>query len=129
MCKSKIHGAIITDANLRYEGSISIDAALLEAAHIVPYERVQVVNLNNGARLETYCLIGEPGSGTMCLNGAAARHAAVGDEILIISYAIMTEAEIAAHQPTVVFLDGNNHIRNITRYDQQSSHSRAAQLS
>ena len=115
-CKSKIHLATITDANLRYEGSITVDEELLERAHILPYERLQVVNLNNGARIETYCLVGARGSGTVCLNGAAARWAAIGDEVIIISYGLMSDDELASHRPTVVFVDAQNHIERVTQY-------------
>ena len=120
-CKSKIHLARVTDANLRYEGSITIDEELLERAQILPYERVQVVNLNNGARIETYCLQGARGSGTVCLNGAAARWAAVGDHVIIISYGLMTDDELAKHRPTVVFVDERNRIERVTQYGHDNS--------
>ena len=110
-CKSKIHLATVTDANLRYEGSITVDAELLERAQILPYERLQVVNLNNGARIETYCLEGPRGSGTVCLNGAAARWAAIGDQVIIISYGLMSSAEARKHHPTVLFVDDKNRVK------------------
>lgn len=103
MMKSKIHRVRVTDANLNYVGSITIDVDLMEAAHLLPNERVQVVNNNNGARIETYVIEGERGSGTICLNGAAARLFQVGDIVLIISYAFMNEEEAKQHQPIVVF--------------------------
>ena len=108
--KSKIHQATVTEANLRYEGSITIDADLLRAADILPWEKVQVVNLNNGARLETYCVVGEPGSGIVCVNGAAARLAQVGDVVIIISYALVEDQEARSIQPRIVFVDQANRI-------------------
>lgn len=115
LCKSKIHGATITEANLYYEGSVTIDRDLMDAADLVPYERVQVVNIHNGSRLESYVLPGAPGSGAICLNGAAARLGAVGDRVIIISYASYDESESIEHEPRVVFVDGRNRItrRNI----------------
>lgn len=110
LCKSKIHGATITEANLYYEGSLTLDTRLIEAADLVPYERIQVVNINNGSRLETYVLPGEPGSGTVALNGAAARLGAVGDRVILISYAHYDESEIAGHEPRVVFVDERNRV-------------------
>jgi aspartate 1-decarboxylase len=108
MCKGKIHRATVTQADLNYVGSITIDQDLLEAADIYPYEQVQVVNINNGARLETYTIPGARGSGVICLNGAAARLNAVGDLVIIISYAQCNEEEIRSLQPHVVFVNENN---------------------
>lgn len=105
MMKSKIHRVRVTDANLNYVGSVTIDSELMEAAGILPHQKVQVVNNNNGARIETYALEGERGSGVICLNGAAARHFQVGDIVLIISYALMSEEEAKVHQPRVIFPD------------------------
>ena len=110
MCKGKIHRATVTEANLNYVGSITIDADLLEAADIYPYEKVQVVNINNGSRLETYTIAGARGSGVICLNGAAARLAAEGDIVIIISYGQYNELEIRALEPRIVFVDAGNHI-------------------
>jgi aspartate 1-decarboxylase len=110
MCKGKIHRATVTQADLNYVGSITIDQDLLDAADIYPYELVQVVNINNGARLETYTIPGARGSGVICLNGAAARLNAVGDLVIIISYAQCNEEEIRSLQPHVVFVDENNHM-------------------
>ena len=110
MCKGKIHRATVTQANLQYVGSITIDADLLEAADIYPYEKVQVVNINNGSRLETYTIAGARGSGVICLNGAAARHAAEGDTVIIMSYGQFDEQEIRALEPRLVFVDADNHI-------------------
>lgn len=103
MMKSKIHRVRVTDANLNYVGSVTIDAALMEAAGILPHQKVQVVNNNNGARIETYAIEGERGSGVICLNGAAARLFQVGDIVLIITYALMSEEEAKRHVPTVIF--------------------------
>ncbi|HEY4035298.1 MAG TPA: aspartate 1-decarboxylase [Ktedonobacteraceae bacterium] len=110
MCKGKIHRATVTQANLNYVGSITIDQDLLEAANIYPYERVQVVNINNGSRLETYAILGARGSGVICLNGAAARLTAEGDKVIIISYAQYTEEEIRTLVPEIVFVDEDNKI-------------------
>jgi aspartate 1-decarboxylase len=112
LCKSKIHGATVTEANLYYEGSLTLDSDLIEAADLVPYERIQVVNINNGSRLETYVLPGEAGSGTVALNGAAARTGEVGDRLILISYAHYDESEVAGHEPRVVFVDDRNRIVN-----------------
>src|SRR5260221_10786282 len=110
MCKGKIHRATVTQANLNYVGSITIDVDLLEAADIYPYEKVQVVNINNGSRLETYTIAGARGSGVICLNGAAARLNAPGDLVIIISYAQLDEREIREFQPQVVFVDADNRL-------------------
>jgi len=108
MCKGKIHRATVTQANLNYVGSITIDQDLLDAANIYPYEKVQVVNINNGSRLETYTIAGARGSGVICLNGAAARLNTEGDLVIIISYAQCTEEEIRTLEPQIVFVDENN---------------------
>lgn len=108
MCKSKIHRATVTEANLRYEGSMTVDARLMEAAHIVPYEMVQVYNVNNGERFETYAIPGEEGSGVVCLNGAAARLGMTGDKVIIVSTAFLDESEVPAFAPTVVFVNEKN---------------------
>ena len=108
--KSKIHRATVTDANLNYEGSVTIDEDLMTAADLLPHERVQVVNVNNGARFETYVLPGDAGTDVVCLNGAAARLGEIGDRVIIISYAHFDEAEAAAHQPRVVTVDESNRI-------------------
>ena len=110
MCKGKIHRATVTQANLNYIGSITIDQDLLEASDIYPYEKVQVVNITNGSRLETYAIAGERGSGVICLNGAAARLTAEGDLVIIISYGQYNEQEIRSLEPHVVFVDADNHI-------------------
>lgn len=108
--KSKIHRATVTEANLNYMGSITIDEALMEKAHILPNERVQVVDNNNGARLETYVIPGPKGSGVICLNGAAARCAQPGDTVIIMAYAWMDEAEARSWKPTVVMVDEKNRV-------------------
>ena len=111
--KSKIHGATVTQANLKYTGSITIDRELLRASDICAWERVQIVNLHNGTRVETYVMEGEAGSGTICMNGAAARWAEVGDKVIIISYSMMTSREIAKHRPQVIFVDDRNRIQDL----------------
>jgi len=105
VCKSKIHKVTVTEANLQYVGSITIDEDLLEAANIIENEKVQIVNLNNGERLDTYVIKGERGSGTICLNGPAARKVAVGDVIIIISYALMDFGQAKTFEPRLVFPD------------------------
>ncbi|MBZ4644893.1 MAG: aspartate 1-decarboxylase [Petroclostridium sp.] len=110
MMTGKIHRATVTDANLNYVGSITIDPVLLEAAGIFPNQKVQVVNNNNGARFETYVIPGERDSGIICLNGAAARLVQPGDVVIIIAYGWMDEKEAANHVPKVVFVDENNRI-------------------
>ena len=115
MCKGKIHRATVTQANLNYVGSITIDADLLEAADIYPYEKVQVVNVTNGSRLETYTIAGARGSGVICLNGAAARRAAEGDIVIIISYGQYNEEEIRSLEPRLVFVDADNCITETKR--------------
>ena len=111
MLKSKIHGATVTEANLKYTGSITIDGKLLQAADMLPGERVQIVNLNNGSRVETYTLAGRAGSGTICMNGAAARWAHKGDIVIIISYCQADEQEARKVKPRIVFVDANNRMK------------------
>jgi aspartate 1-decarboxylase len=108
MLKSKIHRATVTDANLNYVGSITVDMDLLDAADMRLYEQVVVVNINNGARFETYAIEGARGSGTMCLNGAAARLAQPGDLIIVLTYAQYLEADLDDYEPTVVHVDEHN---------------------
>lgn len=112
--KSKIHRATVTQADLNYVGSITIDRLLLNAADLLPNEKVQIVNNNNGARFETYVIEGEPGSGVICLNGAAARLVQPGDVVIIISYALMTDEEVKAYQPRLVYVDDKNRITSQT---------------
>ncbi|KKM08935.1 hypothetical protein SY88_20945 [Clostridiales bacterium PH28_bin88] len=109
--KSKIHRATVTETNLNYEGSITIDAALMEAAAIRPYERVQVVNNHNGMVFETYAVPGKKNSGTICLNGAAARMGQAGDTVILLTYAMVDDEEIKNWHPTVIHVDQHNLIR------------------
>lgn len=113
MMKGKIHRATVTEANLNYVGSITIDKDIMEAADIWPNEKVQIVNNNNGARLETYVIEGERGSGIFCLNGAAARLVQPGDNIIIIAYGMMSEEEAKNYRPKVVIMDENNRIAQV----------------
>ncbi|PKO17635.1 aspartate 1-decarboxylase [candidate division BRC1 bacterium HGW-BRC1-1] len=108
LMKSKIHRATVTDADLNYTGSITLDRDLMDAADLMPNERVQVVNNNNGSRFETYVIEGKRGSGIVCLNGAAARLVQRGDVIIVISYAMMNDEEARAHQPKIVLVDAQN---------------------
>ena len=108
--KSKIHRVKITQAELHYVGSITIDEDLMDAADLLPNEKVQIVNINNGERLETYVITGERGSGEICLNGPAARKAQVGDIIIIISYGSIEKEEARSHKPIVIFPDSNNRL-------------------
>ena len=113
MCKSKIHRARVTDANLNYEGSITIDPDLLDAVNIAIHEKVQILNINNGTRAETYVIEGKRGSGEICINGALARWAQKGDLVIIMAYALVDEQEIPAFHPNIVFVDERNRIRKI----------------
>lgn len=121
MLKSKIHRATVTQAELDYVGSITIDIDLLNASGIREYEQVQIVNINNGARFTTYTIAGESGSGLICLNGAAARHVQVNDKIIIMCYAVLNETEVESHKPLVIFVDENNKIRHTKNYEQHGS--------
>ena len=113
MCKSKLHGATVTEAHLDYTGSITIDEELLEAADILPYEKVQVVDLNNGVRLETYAIPGQRATRQICLNGPAARLGAVGDTVIIISYALVDDKVAGAWKPKVVLLHEGNRVDRV----------------
>ena len=117
MLKGKIHRATVTQAELDYVGSITIDTDLLNASGIREYEQVQIVNINNGARFSTYTIAGEAGSGVICLNGAAARHVQVHDKIIIMCYAQLNEIEVESHKPLVVFVDEKNKISHIKNYE------------
>jgi len=112
MLKSKIHRACVTDANLYYEGSITIDALLIQAADILEYEKVEVLNLNNGQRIETYVIKGKPGSGVVCLNGPAARGACPGDQVIIVSYVSLTEKVARKIKPKVVKVNARNQVKD-----------------
>ena len=117
MLGGKIHRAAVTEADLNYVGSITIDQDLLDAAGILVNEKVAIVNNNNGERFETYTIPGERGSGVVCLNGAAARLVQKGDIVIIMSYVMLSEPEIAAHEPKVVLVDENNKIRDVISYE------------
>lgn len=110
-CKSKIGHAHVTEAELFYEGSITVDEDLLKAVDIIPGEKVEVLNLNNGSRLETYAIVGEAGSGQICLNGPAARCGCIGDKIIILSYALMDRDEAKSAKTKTIYLDKNNKIK------------------
>ena len=113
MCKAKIHCATVTEANLNYTGSITIDKSLLKELDILHYERVQVLNINNGSRMETYVIEGEPDSGVICLNGAAARWVVPGDKIIIIAYCLIDDAQARNWIPKIVVLDEKNKIKEV----------------
>ena len=117
MLKSKIHLATVTQAQLHYVGSITIDERLMEAAGIYEYEKVQIADVDNGARFETYVIAGEAGSGIICLNGAAARMVSTGDKVIIMCYAQMSPEEISKNPPKVVFVDDQNQITSVARYE------------
>ena len=117
MLKGKIHRAVVQQAELNYVGSITVDPELMEQAGILEYELVQIVDVENGNRFETYTIAGEPGSGMICLNGAAARQAQVGDHVIIMCYCQMMPEEAKDHKPKVVFVDEENHISRVTNYE------------
>ena len=117
MLKAKIHRATVTQAELDYVGSITVDMDLLEQAGILEYEKVQIVDVNNGTRFETYTIAGERGSGVMCLNGAAARMVQTGDKIILMAYAQVTPEEASELRPTVLFVDEKNKVTKVTNYE------------
>ena len=117
MLKSKIHRAVITEAKLNYVGSITIDKSLMDNANILEYEKVQIVDIDNGNRFETYAIAGDAGSGIMCVNGAAARCVQPGDKIIIMTYCQVNEDEAMKFKPTVIFVDENNNVKEITQYE------------
>lgn len=117
MLKAKIHRATVTQAELDYVGSITVDTDLLEQAGILEYEKVQIVDVNNGSRFETYTIAGERGSGVMCLNGAAARMVQTGDKIILMAYAQVTPEEASELRPTVLFVDEKNKVTKVTNYE------------
>ena len=117
MLKAKIHRATVTQAELDYVGSITVDMDLLEQAGILEYEKVQIVDVNNGSRFETYTIAGERGSGVMCLNGAAARMVQTGDKIILMAYAQVTPEEASELRPTVLFVDEKNNVTKVTNYE------------
>ncbi|MBR1822843.1 MAG: aspartate 1-decarboxylase [Ruminococcus sp.] len=117
MLKSKIHRAVVTEAELNYVGSVTIDEELMEAAGLFEYERVHIVNVNSGSRIETYVIAGQRGSGVICLNGAAARSGQRGDFVIIMAYANMTPEEAVEHRPRVVFVGKGNEIVKVADYE------------
>ena len=117
MLKAKIHRATVTQAEVDYVGSITVDMDLLEQAGILEYEKVQIVDVNNGSRFETYTIAGERGSGVMCLNGAAARMVQTGDKIILMAYAQVTPEEASELRPTVLFVDEKNKVTKVTNYE------------
>lgn len=121
MMKAKIHRATVTEANLHYIGSITIDEDLLDLVDMLPNEKVQIVNNNNGARLETYIIPGPRGTGVICLNGAAARLVQTGDTVIIISYAMMTDEEAKKHQPTVAIMGADNKVAQLLKAEEHST--------
>ncbi|MEK6645305.1 MAG: aspartate 1-decarboxylase [Candidatus Firestonebacteria bacterium] len=112
MCKSKIHRVTVTEANLNYVGSLSLDGKLMEASNMLPYENVHILNLSTGDRIETYVIPAKKNSGVVCLNGPAARLGQAGDKVIIISYALFNEEEIKKHKPVIVFVNDKNKITN-----------------
>ena len=117
MLKSKIHRTVITEAKLNYVGSITIDKTLMEASNILEYEKVQIVDIDNGNRFETYVIAGDAGSGVICINGAAARCVQPGDKIIIMTFCQLSEMEARKFKPTVVFVDETNKVAEITQYE------------
>ena len=117
MLKSKIHRVTVTQSELNYVGSITIDKSLIDAAGLIEYEKVQVVDIDNGARFETYVIAGEQNSGCICINGAAARCVQIGDKIIIMSYAQLSSDEVESHLPKVVFVNNKNEIEKISHYE------------
>ena len=117
MLKGKIHRAIVVQAERDYVGSVTVDPVLMEAAGIFEYEKVQIVDVENGNRFETYTIEGEPGSGMICLNGAAARMVSVGDHVILMAYCDLTPEEAKTHKPKVVFVDEKNRIKKVASYE------------
>lgn len=117
LLKAKIHRAVVTQADLNYVGSVTIDSTLLQESGILEYEKVQIVDIENGNRFETYTIAGEPGSGIICLNGAAAKCVSVGDKVIIMAYANLTPEEAKTHKPMVVFVDDYNKIARKANYE------------
>ena len=123
LLKSKIHRAVVTQADLDYVGSITIDSALMEAAGIIEYERVEIADVDNGNRFATYVIAGSKGSGIVCLNGAAAHCVNVGDKVIIMAYAEVTPEEAKQHRPKVVFVDDDNRVTRQASYEKHGLHS------
>ncbi len=124
MLKSKIHRAHVTDADVEYEGSVSIDATLMEAAGILPFEKVEIYNITNGNRLQTYAIVGEADGGEVCINGAAAHLAGPGDIVIIATYTAMDEESARAHKPKLVYVDENNAIKELKSFIDSSHNAR-----
>jgi aspartate 1-decarboxylase len=122
MLKSKIHRATVTDADVNYEGSITIDPVLMEAADILPFEQVDVVNINNGARLTTYAIEGTRGARELAINGAAARLVNIGDTVIVLSYQEMQDEAARSHQPRLIYVDGQNRIHHTIGVPQEAVH-------
>jgi aspartate 1-decarboxylase len=116
VCKGKIHRATVTQADLNYMGSITIDASLMDAANILPFEMVQVTNVSNGTIWHTYAIAGDSGSGVLCLNGPPARHFHAGDKVIVLSLAYVDDKEWASLEPNVVFVDDKNHIASVVKH-------------
>lgn len=121
MLQAKIHRATVTEANLNYVGSITVDEVLLEKSGIREYQKVQVVDIDNGARLETYTIAGERNSGVICLNGAAARLASAGDKVIIMAYGNYSENELEKYSPKVVFVDDKNKVEKVSTYEKHGT--------
>lgn len=115
MLRAKVHRATVTETKVNYEGSLTLDAALMKAAGMIPYERIDVYNADSGTRFSTYLIEGEPGSGVVCVNGAAAHLTRPGERIIVAAYAAFSPEEIATHHPTVVLVDSANHVKEIRR--------------
>ena len=126
MLKGKIHRAVVKQAELNYVGSITVDPELMEAAGIYEYELVQIVDVENGNRFETYTIAGEPGSGMICLNGAAARQVQVGDHVIIMCYCQMSPEEVKEHKPKVVFVDDENKIAKVSSFEKYGTRTQEA---
>lgn len=124
ICRAKIHRARVTEANVQYSGSITLDAELMKAADLAPYEQVHVVDVTNGARVVTYCIEGAPGSGTVCINGAAARLISPGDTVIVLAYGQVTPADLPQAAPKVVLVDAQNRIVQVTSEACQLSEDR-----
>lgn len=125
LCHSKIHRATVTEANLHYQGSLTIDQSLMEAADLKPYEKIQVVNINNGARFETYAIEGTAQSGVICANGAAARWVAAGDLIIIMAYGLFSEKELGTFKPKFVYVNSQNQIVRLHDTIQEKTRAKA----
>ncbi len=113
MLKCKIHRATITEANLNYEGSLTVDSALMDRAGLLPFEKINIYNINNGERFNTYVIPGSPNSGVICLNGAAARKGVVGDLIIVVAFSLLDETEVQGYEPRIVVLNPDNSVKTV----------------